>query len=83
MLQIRKCETKFGWEDSLLSRKTRKNLPLVRVLETLTLLCDEIHLIGDGLLIRSFSNNEFSNIHDFLFKSKNHHIVENINELLN
>lgn len=82
-MKIWKCETKFGCEDSLLSRETRKNLPLVLFLKTLTLLRDEIHLIGDGLLIRSFSHDEFSNIHDFLFKNKNHHIVENINELLN
>ncbi len=40
------------------------------ILETMTLICDEIHLIGDGLLVRNFRPDEFHDIHDFLFSSK-------------
>ena len=38
------------------------------ILETMTLLCDEIHLLDNGRLVHSFQKDEFSRIHDFLFR---------------
>lgn len=52
------------------------------ILETMTLICDEIHLLNNGSHIQSFHKDGFPAIHDFLFKNADEFTNELVKELL-